>query len=390
MWRTWKKRRSALVRSYNDAGRQDFGEEVVTNSSITGWGKCLPPTVLTNHDLETLVDTSDDWITARTGIKERRISHVGTAELARVAAERALAAAGIAATDVDLVSVATCTPDMLLPSAAALVQNSIGAVNAGAVDQNAACSGFLYGLITATGMVEAGMIDTALVVGAERLTYFIDFTDRGTAVLFGDGAGAVVVQSSDEPGGLKGSKMGSDGSLASILWAPGSGTSTNRMELEKDHKRLAVEMNGPEVFKKAVTAMGDSAAAVVAQAGWALEDVDILIPHQANTRIIDATARRLQVDQTRVFVNIASYGNTSAATIPIALTEALETGRVVPGAKIVFAAFGAGLSWAAAAYEFGSRVEPLGESDAALPPTDADVFDLLQENFDYFGGGPAR
>ena len=362
----------------------------MTNSSITGWGKCVPPTVLTNHDLESLVDTSDDWITTRTGIKERRISHVGTSELARVAAERAMAAAGIEAAEVDLVSVATCTPDMLLPSAAALVQDSIGAGNAGAFDQNAACSGFLYALITATGMVEAGVIETALVIGAERLTYFIDFTDRDTAVLFGDGAGAVVVQATDQGGGLKGSRMGSDGSLARILWAPGSGTSTNRNELEANHKHLAVEMNGPEVFKKAVTAMGDSAAAVVEQAGWGLDDVDLLIPHQANTRIIDATARRLQLDPGRVFVNIASYGNTSAATIPIALTEALETGRVVPGAKIVFAAFGAGLSWAAAAYEFGSRVDPIGVSDAQLPPTSADVMELLQENFDYFGGGPTR
>ncbi|MBT8203615.1 MAG: ketoacyl-ACP synthase III [Acidimicrobiia bacterium] len=362
----------------------------MTGSAITGWGKCLPPTVLTNHDLEMLVDTSDDWITSRTGIKERRISHVGTAELATVAGFRALAAAGLEPPDVDLVSVATCTPDMLLPSAASLVQDRLGAVNAGAVDQNAACSGFLYSLITASGMVQAGIVESALVIGAERLTYFIDFTDRGTAVLYGDGAGAVVVQATDEPGGLKGSRMGSDGSLAKLLWAPGSGTATDRVALESNHKHLAVEMNGPEVFKKAVTAMGDAAAAVVEQAGWALDDVDILIPHQANIRIIDATARRLHLDPAKVFINIASYGNTSAATIPIALTEALEMGRVEPGARIVFAAFGAGLSWAAAAYEFGSRTEPLGVSDAELPPTDGDVMALLAENFAYFGGGPDR
>jgi 3-oxoacyl-[acyl-carrier-protein] synthase-3 len=277
-----------------------------------------------------------------------------------------------------------------MPSAASLVQNALGATNAGAVDQNAACSGFLYSLITACGMVEAGVVETALVIGAERLTYFIDFTDRGTAVLFGDGAGAVVVQATDEPGGLKGSEMGSDGSVADILWSPGSGTATNRLELESNHKRMAMSMNGPEVFKRAVKAMGDSSAKVVAQAGWGLDDVDILIPHQANTRIIDATARRLQLDSSKVFVNIASYGNTSAATIPIALTEALEAGRIDPGAKIVFAAFGAGLSWAAAAFEFGSRVHPLGVSDEELPPTDADVMALLAENFAYFGGGPGR
>ncbi|MBT8164655.1 MAG: ketoacyl-ACP synthase III [Acidimicrobiia bacterium] len=362
----------------------------MTNSSITGWGKCLPPTVLTNHDLEGLVDTNDDWITSRTGIKERRISHVGTSELATLAGKRALAAAGVAATDVDLVNVATCTPDTLIPSTASLVQNNLGATNAGAADQNAACSGFLYSLIMTCGLVEAGVIETGLVIGAERLTYFIDFTDRGTAVLFGDGAGAVVVQATDEPGGLKGSEMGSDGSVADILWSPGSGTATNRVELESNHKHMAVSMNGPEVFKRAVTAMGDGSIKVVDQAGWAFDDVDILIPHQANTRIIDATARRLQLDSSRVFVNIASYGNTSAATIPIALTEALEMGRIDPGAKIVFAAFGGGLSWAAAAFEFGSRVTPLAEIDDELPPTDGDVMALLAENFAYFGGGPAQ
>ncbi len=360
----------------------------MTNSLITGWGKCLPPTVLTNHDLESLVDTNDEWITARTGIKERRISHVGTADLATVAGKRALAAAGLPPADVDLVSVATCTPDMLLPSAASLVQDALGATNAGAVDQNAACSGFLYSLIMASGMVDGGVIDTALVIGSERLTYLIDFTDRGTAVLFGDGAGAVVVQATDEPGGLKASELGSDGAVADILWAPGSGTGVNRMELEKDHRLQAIAMNGPEVFKRAVTAMGHSSTRVVKEAGWALEDVDLLIPHQANVRIIDATARRLKLDPAKVFVNIESYGNTSAATIPIALTEALEARRVKPGAKIVFAAFGAGLSWAAAAYEFGSRTEPLGESDAELPPTDGDVMRLLADNFAYYGGGP--
>lgn len=360
----------------------------MTNSSITGWGKCLPPSVLTNHDLEKLLDTSDDWITSRTGIKERRISHVGTAELATLAGKRAMAAAGIAPPEIDLISVATCTPDMLIPSSASIVQDNLGATNAGAVDQNAACSGFLYSLITACGMVQAGVIDTVLVIGAERLTYFIDFTDRDTAVLFGDGAGAVVVQGTDEPSGLKGSAMGSDGSLANILWVPGSGTATNRVELESNHKHMAVEMNGPEVFKRAVKAMGDASTKAVAEAGWALQDVDILIPHQANTRIIDATARRLQLEPSKVFVNIESYGNTSAATVPIALTEALEAGRVPPGAKIVFAAFGGGLSWAAAAYEFGTRIEPLGETDEQLPPTDGDVMALLAENFAYFGGGP--
>lgn len=387
----WKKRTAISVHSYNDfrPAPTDRREDGLPNAVITGWGKSLPPSVLTNHHLESLVDTSDDWITSRTGIKERRISHVSTATLGTVASQRAMAAAGIAAPDVDLVMVATCTPDTLLPSAAAIVQDNLGARNAGAFDQNAACSGFLYSLIAASGMIQAGVIETALVVGAERLTFYIDFSDRATAVLFGDGAGAVVVEAVDEAGGLQGSEMGSDGSVADILWAPGSGTSVDRLELSENHKLQAVSMNGPEVFKRAVVAMGDASVRVVEKAGWSLTDVDLLIPHQANVRIIDATARRLGLEPGQVFVNIASYGNTSSATIPIALTEALETGRVQPGSKIVFAAFGAGLSWAAAAYEFGARIHPIGVSDADLPPFDGDVMELLEENLAYFGGGVA-
>ena len=320
----------------------------MTNSSITGWGKCLPPTVLTNHDLEALVATNDDWITSRTGIKERRISHVGTADLATLAGKRALAAAGLSATDVDLVSVATCTPDMLIPSAASLVQDALGATNAGAVDQNAACSGFVYSLIMASGMVEAGIVQTALIIGAERLTYLIDFSDRDTAVLFGDGAGAVVVQATDEPAGLRASRMGSDGSLADILWAPGSGTGVNRMELEGNHHLQAIAMNGPEVFKRAVKAMGDASTTVVEEAGWGLEDVDILIPHQANLRIIAAAAKKLDLPMDRVVVTVDEHANTSSASIPLALDVAVRDGRVKRGELLLFEAFGAGFTWGSA------------------------------------------
>ncbi len=358
------------------------------NASITGWGKCLPPTLLTNHDLESIVDTDDEWITTRTGIKERRISHVPLSDLAALAGKRALAAAGVEPEDVDLVMVATCTPDTLMPSAAGMVQNKLGATSAGAFDQNAACSGFLYSLISASGMVASGVIDTALVIGADVLTHLLDFSDRSTAVLFGDGAGAVVVQATDEDAGIIASRMGSDGSVAEILWVEGSGSATGHTEVERNHHLGAISMNGPEVFKRAVKAMGDASFAVIEEAGWSVDDVDLLVPHQANVRIIDATARRLKLDSSKVFVNIASYGNTSAATIPIALTEALENGRVQPGSKLVFAAFGAGLSWAAVALKFGSRVTPISEIDEELPPTDATVFDLLADNFAYFGGGP--
>lgn len=357
-------------------------------ASITGWGKCLPPSVLSNHDLEALMDTSDEWITARTGIKERRVSHVNTSDLAALAGKRAIAAAGLEPGAVDLVVVATCTPDTVLPSTASVVQEKIGATGAGAMDQNAVCSGFLYGLVSASAMVQAGASEAALVIGAERLTYLLDFTDRSTAVLFGDGAGAVVVEPTDEPGGIVASELGSDGSLSDILWVEGSGTATSRTDRERNHKMQSIKMNGPEVFKHAVRTMGDASARVMEKAGWDLNEVDLFIAHQANERIIDATARRLQIDPSKVFVNIASYGNTSAATIPIALTEAIEFGRVSPRARIMFAAFGSGLSWGSVGYQFGSRVHALGELDEELPPTERSTMDLLADNFSYFGGGP--
>ncbi len=197
-----------------------------------------------------------------------------------------------------------------------------------------------------------------------------------------------MLEASDDGSGIVSSTMGSDGSVAEILWVEGSGSATGHTEVERNHHLASISMDGPEVFKRAVKAMGDASAAVVAEAGWSLDEIDLLIPHQANVRIIDSTARRLKLDSAKVFVNIASYGNTSAATIPIALTEALEAGRVPPKAKLVFAAFGAGLSWAAATVQFGSRIVPLAEITDELPPTDATVFDLLADNFEYFGGGP--
>jgi len=356
---------------------------VVRNAMITGWGACLPPAVLTNADLETLTDTSDEWIVTRTGIRERRISHVDTSVLGTVAARRALAAAGMTGSDVDLVLMATCTPDRLVPSSATAIQHAIGASGAAAMDLNAACSGFLYALATADQMIESGAVDTAVVIGAEKLSFWLDFTDRSTSVLFGDGAGAVVVTAAEEPGGLLAFDLGADGSAGDILCVADSGTEGRPSR----GRHPIISMEGPAVFRRAVDAMGDAAVAVVEGAGIALDDVDLLIPHQANIRIIDATARRLGLAPDRVFVNIASYGNTSAATIPIALAEALEAGRVGPGDTLVFAAFGGGLTWAAAAYRWGSRTEPLGVSDAALPDSDATALELLAANAELFGKG---
>ena len=353
------------------------------NAEITGWGKCMPPNVLSNHDLEQLVDTSDEWITTRTGIKERRISHVEASELGAIAGLRALAAAGKTVEDVDLILVATCTGDSILPSTASILQKRMKAWNAAAMDINAACSGFVYGLVVGTNMIRGGTNQTVLVIGTEKLHYLMDFTDRATCVLFGDGAGAVVLEPTDEPIGVLSSELGMDGSVGHILQTPKDGTEGDRGPV--DPATSAITMEGQEVFRRAVTTMGDSTTRAIEEAGLSLEDIDLLIPHQANVRIIDATARRLGFDEAKVFVNIHSYGNTSAATIPVALTEALEAGRIKPGSTIAFTAFGGGLTWGSAIYKWGSRVEPLGESDAELPPPDRTTMELLQPNFDFFG-----
>ncbi len=353
-------------------------------ATITGWGKCVPPAVLSNADLERMMDTDDEWITTRTGIKERRISHVEVSDMAAVAAQHALAAAGRRADEIDLIVTATCTPDQTVPSAACLIQDKIGTNGAAAFDLNAACSGFIYALAMADQMVRSGVYEHALVIGAEKLHSWLNFADRSTAVLFGDGAGAVVVEATDEPGGLLSFELGADGALGDLLCVPSSGTKGNI----NDHMVPAtVIMDGREVFRRAVTKMGDASVNVVEKAGLTLDDVDLLIPHQANVRIIDATARRLKLDPSQVYVNIASYGNTSAATIPIAITEALEAGLVKPGSNLVFAAFGGGLTWAAGVFQWGGRVTPLGTSEARLPGTDKTAVEILQPNIDYHGIG---
>jgi 3-oxoacyl-[acyl-carrier-protein] synthase III len=353
------------------------------NATITGWGKCLPPSVLSNHDLEQLVDTSDDWITTRTGIKERRISHVEVSDLSAVASRHALAAAGKSAADLDLIVLATCTGDSIIPSTASILQAKLEAWNAAAFDLNAACSGFVYALVVASNMIKAGTHRTVLVVGAEKLHFHIDFTERSTCVLFGDGAGAVVLESTDAEAGILSSELGMDGSAASILCIPRDGTSGDRDYPEPSQSRF--QMDGPELFRRAVVRMGEASARVIEKAGLTLDQIDLLIPHQANVRIIDATARRLGLDSAKVFVNIQSYGNTSAATIPVALTEALENGRIQPGSHVVFTAFGAGLSWGAAVVRWGDRVEPLATSDAELPPNTLSTMELLEPNLKFFG-----
>lgn len=342
-------------------------------ATITGWGKCVPPAVLSNADLETAMDTSDEWITTRSGIKERRISHVETSELATVAGAQALAAAGVEPGDIDLLLLATCSPDRLIPSAASYVHRDLGLGSAASMDINAACTGFIYGLSVAGGMIATGAIDKALIIGAEKLSAYVSLEERSTGVLFGDGAGAVVLEAADGDEGLLSMSISSDGELCDLLTVTATGTSY----VEYDIADPTILMEGREVFRHAVTRMGEAAEKAVTDAGLTLDDVDWLIPHQANVRIIDATARRMNLPAEKVYVNIASYGNTSAATIPIALAEALEEGRIAPGDNIVMVAFGGGLTWGAAAVRWGERTTPLGLSDVALPPTDKTGLELL-------------
>jgi len=342
------------------------------HAAIIGWGAYVPPAVLSNNDLAAVIDTNDEWITTRSGIKERRISHVSNAAMATAAARHALAAADLEATDMDLIIVATCSPDRAVPSVAAYVQRELGGLGA-TMDLNAACSGFVYALSVANGMVAAGTADRALVIGAERLSSFLDLEDRTTAVLFGDGAGAVVVEASEGPEGVLSSNLHSDGSLTEILTIRGAGTEG----VFASDVPTTVDMEGREVFRNAVTRMGEGAEIAINNAGFGAGDIDVLISHQANIRIIDATAKRLNVNPENVYTNIHAYGNTSAASIPIALSEAVDQGVIAPGSLVAMVAFGGGLTWGAAIVRWGDRVERLGTTDSGIPGTDLKGLELL-------------
>lgn len=323
-------------------------------AAVTGWGMCVPERVLTNADLEQLVDTADEWIVSRTGIRERRIAGPGegSTTMGAAAARAALERAGLDAKDVELLVVATTSPDQLMPSAACAIQTVIGAVRAGPMDLNAACSGFVYALTMATQCVRSGAFRNALVVGVDTLSRFIDYSDRNTCILFGDGAGAVVLQASDTPGGVLAADLGAMLDTGELLEIPAGGAARPASAETVAAGLHYMTMQGREVFKLAVRAMGDSSAKVIADAGLHIEDIALLIPHQANLRIIDATAKRLELSMERVFVNIERYGNTSAATIPIAITEAWDAGRLKHGDLAVLTAFGGGLTWGSAVVKF--------------------------------------
>jgi len=343
-------------------------------AEITGWGKCLPPAIMTNDDMASVIDTSDEWIRSRSGISERRVSHVPVSTMASVAGQRALAAAGIGAKDLDLIIVATCSPDTVIPSCAAHVQKQMGADNAAVFDLNAGCSGFIYGLKVATAMIRAGH-QNVLLIGAERITWFLNWALRDTAVLFGDGAGAVVLQPSNEETGLLAAHLGCEGEALGALLLPNFGTAGDRFS--ENYCVFTVDFDGREIFKRAVKGMAEEIRLVLAELDMQDNEIDLVIPHQANLRIIEALAKHLQISMDKVVVNIAKYGNTSAATIPVALCEALEDGRVKPDSTLLLAAFGAGLTRGAGLVRWGKRTEPLGLSDAELPPCTKTALEIM-------------
>ena len=317
---------------------------------ITGTGSALPEKVLTNFDLEKMVDTSDEWILARTGIRERRIAVEGefTSTFASAAALSALEAAGVEASEIDLIVVGTLTPDFPFPSTACIVQQSIGATNAVCFDLSAACSGFVFALATAEKFIRAGGVKKALVIGAEVLSRIIDWTDRNSCLLFGDGAGAVVLEAVQGENGILSTRMHSDGNYWDILYQKGCGSRNPANQQNLDDRLVYLTMHGNEVFKFAVRAMAEVALEALAANGLNASDVSLFIPHQANQRIVDSVGKRLAIDADQTFVNLDRYGNTSAASIPIALDEAYRTGRVRKDDIVLLDAFGGGLTWGAA------------------------------------------
>lgn len=345
----------------------------MTYAAITGWGKCLPPAVVTNDDLATFLDTSDEWITTRTGMKERRISHVKVSELGYVAAARAIAAAGIALDDIDMIVLATCTPDSGLPNVASSIQAKLGVKNAGCYDINTACTGFMYALSTASCMIKTGAIRNAVVIGAEVMSQLVPWLDRSISVLFGDGAAAWVLEATDEKEGVVAEKLGCIADARGILEIEYGFTAPG------DPRRDLCEWSfqGQDIFKRAVNAMAEASVGVLNMEGLAAEDVNLCVPHQANKRIIDAVAKKAGVPEENCYVNVHRYGNVSAATVPLAMVEALEESRVSPGDYILMPAFGGGLTWSAHLAKWGERVEPKGYSDAELPPCDKTGLELI-------------
>jgi 3-oxoacyl-[acyl-carrier-protein] synthase-3 len=345
-------------------------------ATITGWGKCMPPAVLTNADIATFLDTDDAWIRSRTGIHERRISHVSLGEMAEVASRRALANANLEARDLDLIVFGTCSMDEQVPNMASGLQARLGISGCGAMDVNTACTSFLYGLTTASAMIRSGVVKNALVIGGELISSLMDWTNRNVAVLFGDGCAAVVLQATGHEEGVLADRLGCYGDARGILQVHGMGTRYANQGWTLGDTDWVFE--GQEIFKRAVVGMSRACESVLAARGLGAADVSLVVPHQANLRIIEAVAKRAGIPMDRCFVNIQRYGNMSSATVPVALVEALEEGRVAPGSHLLLTGFGAGLSWSAHVLRWGERVTPLGTSDAELPPPRKSALEMVQ------------
>jgi 3-oxoacyl-[acyl-carrier-protein] synthase-3 len=347
----------------------------VRNAHVTGWGRYAPAQVLTNADLERMVDTSDEWIVSRTGIRERRVAaaHETTASMGAVAGLRAIRTAGLEPDDIDLILLATLTPDYWMPSTAALVKEAIGNSKAAAFDVMAACSGFVYAFSTAQAYIAAGLAKHVLVIGAELLTRFLDYTDRSTCILFGDGAGAVVISGSDEPGGALGIEMTTEPQGAYMIWLPAGGAKAPPSAGTIARGEHYVRMEGKETYRFATKTMATTAVESIRRSGLTPDDIDLFIPHQANIRIIEAVAKGLDLPMEKMFVNLDKYGNTSAASVPIALAEAVNEGRVKIGDNVVIVAFGAGFTSGAVTINWTADPTRGISADAAIRPEDVSV-----------------
>jgi 3-oxoacyl-[acyl-carrier-protein] synthase III len=342
---------------------------------LTGWGRYAPRQVLTNKDLEKMVETSDEWIVSRTGIRERRVAaaHETTASMGAVAGLRAIRTAGLDPDDIDVILLATLTPDYWMPSTAALVKEAIGNTRAAAMDISAACSGFVYGYATAQAWITSGLAKHVLVIGSETLTRFLDYTDRNTCILFGDGAGAVVLSASDAPGGGLGMKLTTEPQGAYMIWLPAGGAKAPPSAGTINRGEHYVRMEGKETYRFATRTLATTALESIREAGLEPSDIALFIPHQANIRIIEAVAKGLDLPMERMYVNLDKYGNTSAASVPIALAEAVNEGRVKVGDKIVIVAFGAGFTSGAVTIEWTADPARGIAGDAAVNPDDVKV-----------------
>jgi len=347
------------------------------HAAITGWGDAMPPAILTNEDLSTFLETSDEWITSRTGMKERRISHVTGSELATLASRRALACAGLDPADLELIVYGSCSNEESVPNSASGVQAALGATKAAAMDVNTACTSFLYGLSTAAALVQTGVVRNAVVIGVELISRCMDWDNRNVAVLFGDGAAAVVLQQSDNEEGVMASVLGCDAEARDSLRIRGIGTAYAGHDVTVGDTLW--DFDGQVIFKRAVKGMADASARVLAQCGLTPDDVDLVVPHQANLRIIEAVAKYAGVPMERVIVTVQKYGNMSSATVPVALVDALRNGRVKPGSVILMPAFGGGLTFCAVIVRWGARVTPLATIDDELPPNSRTALDIVNE-----------